>query len=421
MNRALRLAAWAGLGLVAAGAAVAFVLYLRGQLPRPRNASQAPQPAPAPPPREATEPAAASPLPPPPPAPRALSWENLTVGAIEGDLRLKPPVAKVLDLLDQDLLGAVKDLKDDSGLFPCAANHVVFVPVSRKEAAFREAYSVLPAKTGMRVEVPVEPLVLGWWTGRAALESALAEALLLEEVPALSKAPAWLRAGAALQLSGFGETYTRRVLLDWGPPPAQLIRPLRDSGDQAWADGYFAMRAFVAEKGDEALRRWIEAMRAGKGWEEALRSAAGESFDEFDGRYRNWAQAYLRGLCVNRQVLLDAVAYLRQEKDQEAYPLLKDFVEKQPLDLYAGNARYFLNYCRYRLGEYDRAIEGFTDLLVNASSATTWQGKAHYFAGRCYQLTGYPPLAIQQYRLAALDPDDALLEQLAQKRLKELE
>ena len=406
--------------MIAAGAVLA--LYVRGDLtwplgkrpeaPPPATPAVKPQaPVPAPPP----EPAPAA------PAPRTLSWENLSVGAPEGDFKSSPPATRALNLLDQDLLGAVKDLKDDSGLFPTAANHVVFVPVLRREATFREAYSVLPAKTGMRVEVPIEPVALGWWPARAVLECALAEALLLEEVQSLSKAPAWLRAGAALQLSGFGETYTRRVLADWDPPPAQIIRPLRDSGDQAWADGYFAVRAFAADKGEEALRRWIEAMRAGEGWEEALRATAGESADQFEARYRNWTQAYLRGLCVNRQALLDAVALLRQEKDQEAYPLLHDFVEKQPLDLYAGNARYYLNYCRYRLGEYDRAIEGFTDLLVNAPSTTTWQGKAYYFTGRCYQLTGYPPLAIQQYEMAALDPDDALLQKLAEKRLKEME
>lgn len=419
MTLVRRLLLWGGIGFAGACAAVALALYLRGDL----APSKAPQAEPEPPsprapaPQEAPE----APGPAPAPAPRALSWENLTVGTLDGELRLKPPVSKVLGLLNQDLLGAVKDLKDDAGLFPAASNHVVFVPVSRKEATFREAYAVLPAKNGLRVEVPVEPIVLGWWPARAVLECALAEAILLEEVPGFAKAPAWLRAGAALQLSGFGEAYARRALLVWEAPPAQIIRPLRDAGDQAWTDGYFAVRALVAEKGDEAMKRWIEAMRAGQGWEEALASATGESADQLEARYRNWSLAYLRGLCVNRQALLDAVALLRQERDQEAYPLLRDFLEKQPLDLYAGNARYFLNYCRYRLGDYDRAIEGFTDLLVNSPATTSWQGKAYYFAGRCYQLTGYPPLAIQEYKMAALDPDDALLEKLAQKRLKELE
>jgi hypothetical protein len=70
---------------------------------------------------------------------------------------------------------------------------------------------------------------------------------------------------------------------------------------------------------------------------------------------------------------------------------------------------------------YREAVLGFTDLLVNRPASTHLQGKAHYFLGRAYQLDGYGPLALAEYRLAALSPDSELLRKAAAQRRKELE
>jgi TolA-binding protein len=118
---------------------------------------------------------------------------------------------------------------------------------------------------------------------------------------------------------------------------------------------------------------------------------------------------------------LDAVALLRLQKESQAMPVLEALVRNRPLDVYAGDAKYFLNYARFREGDYEEAINGFTDLLVNAPGSTTWQGKAHYFLGRSYQLSGYWPLAIREFMLASLEPDSATLRKLARQRLAEVE
>ena len=110
--------------------------------------------------------------------------------------------------------------------------------------------------------------------------------------------------------------------------------------------------------------------------------------------YRTWTTAYLRDRCANRQDLLDAVALLRLQKEAQTIPVLEAFVKNRPLDLYAGNAQYFLNYARFREGDYREAINGYGP-LVNASGSTSWQGKAHYFLGRSYQLSGVLALAIK--------------------------
>ena len=352
---------------------------------------------------------------------RRLSWTGIKIGAYTGSGKLNPDVQRTLGRLDQDLLDAIKDLKDLSGLFPTADDHVTIVPMDRQDCGFDEAYRVAVAGGQARVELPIEPLILGWWRPRQVLAAALASAILMGEVPSYAEAPSWLRYGMALQLSGFGRLYARRTLLDSDKPPLQLARPLGDSADLAWVDGYWAARAFVAANGDDALRNWIEAMRSAMPWDQALLQAGGESPQHYEARYQSWVKAHLRDLCVSREDLRDAVALLRQQREKEALVLLEAFVKERPLDLYNGNARYYLNYARYRLGLYDRAIEGFTDLLVNFVTTTSWQAKAHYFMGRCYQLSGYGPLAQHEFELSMLAPDDPLLVKLSKQRLSEIQ
>ena len=354
-----------------------------------------------------------------PPRPKVVSWEGLKVGPCNSDLRFDPLAKRTLDHLDQDLLGAVKDLKDASGLFPVSDDAVVIVPVSRSEAPFREAYSV--SAPPVRVEVALEPLILGWWPAREALASALAEAILLQEVPRYAESPAWLRHGIALHLSGFGSRYADRALLESSLAPSQLVRPLAEAGDLAWMDGYWAIQSLCARSGDDAVKRWVQGMFEGRTWSDALRDAADETPQAFEESYRSRTTALLRDRCANRQELLDAVALLRLQKEAEAIPILEALVRTRPLDLYAGNAKYFLNYARFREGNYREAINGFTDLLVNAPASTTWQGKAHYFLGRSYQLSGYWPLAVKEFMAAALDPDSATLRKLARHKLAEVE
>ncbi len=373
---------------------------------------------PAPPPAPPASPAVRAAGPPPA---RVLSIEGLSIERYKGPLALDPHVESTLDVLDSGLMDAVKDLKDRSALFPTAGDVVTFVPVSARDCSFTEAFSATLDGGRVRVLLPFEPLVLKWWPARDVMSAGLAAGILLKEVPTFSAAPAWFRYGMSLYLSGFGDEYSKRAVLDSDRPPIRMIQPLGDATDTAWADGYWAIKALVSSRGDAAAKDWIEAMRAGFAWKEALRRATGESYESFESAYKTWATAYLSDQCANRRVLMSAVALLRQQKENEALPVLRKFVEDHPLDFYAGNARYFLNYARFRLGRYDRGIDGFTDLLVNAPYTTSWQGKAQYFLGRCYQLSGYGPLAVKHFELAALSPNDDLLVKLAKKRLKEIQ
>ena len=376
-------------------------------------------------PKKATE--ATPPLEPPPekptraPRPKVVSWDGLRVQPCTSDIRLDGMVRPVLERLDQSQLDAVKDLKDASGLFPVSDDRVVFVPISRKDASFREPYAALPDRQGARVELPIEPVVLGWWPARTVMASALAEAILLQAAPRYAESPAWLRHGVALQLSRFGSSLASRTILESTLPPPQMVRALDEGGDLAWVNGYWAVRALAARAGEEAVKRWVLEMFEGRPWAEALEAATGESRQQFEEQYRRWTTAHLRELCANRQELSEAVALLRLQRETEAIPGLDAFVKNRPLDLYAGDARYYLNYARFREGAYGEAINGFTDLLINAPSTTSMQGKAHYFLGRSYQLSGYRPLAVREFMLAAVDPDSVLLQKLAKQHLAEVE
>lgn len=366
---------------------------------------------PAPPPPEAP-----APLPPPP---RTLSVRGLSVLPCPPPLGALPEVKRGLETLDEDLVGAVKDLKDRSGLFPAAGNTLDVLPLPAAECAFAEPFQVLLRNGRYVAEVPAEPLVLGWWEKRNLLSAALAWALLLQEVPAFAETPLWFRAGASLHLSGFGDPYLHRRILE-SDAPLLLARPL--GGEEgAWAEGALALSALEERKGAGALRRWINLLRTGRPFWEALAEAAGESRAAFENGYRTFAQERVKALTSSRGELEEAVALLRQGKDGEALERLRGFVEGRPLDLYAGDAAYYLNYARVRRGAYREAAFGFTDLLVNRPTTTHLQGKAHYFLGRALALEGYGPLALAEYRLAALSPDSELLRKAAQQRQKELE
>jgi|WetSurMetagenome_2_1015567.scaffolds.fasta_scaffold17641_4 TolA-binding protein len=355
------------------------------------------------------------------PRSKVLSWDGLSVRPCTAEIRLDPLVRPVLGRLDQTLLDAVKDLKDASGLFPVSDDRVVFEPISRKEASFKEPYAVLQEREGVRVELPMEPIVLDWWPARTVMASALAEAVLIQAAPRYAEAPSWLRHGMALYLSKFGDAFAARTILESSLPPPQLVRALDEAGNLAWTDGYWAVRALSARSGDEAVKRWAQEMFEGRPWAEALQTAAGETRQDFEAKYRSWTTAQLRDLCANRQDLTEAVALLRLQRESEAIPGLEAFVRNRPLDLYAGDARYYLGYARFREGDYREATNGLTDLLVNAPASTTMQGKAHYFLGRCYQLSGYRPLAVKEYMAAAIDPDSPLLQRLAREHLAEVQ
>ncbi len=354
------------------------------------------------------------------PAARVLSVEGLKVDPCQGDVCLEPEVAPVAARLEEDLLDAVKDLKDGAGLFPAAGNRVVFLPKSFRDCSFREPFAVRRGGGFSSVDLPVEPLVLRWWPARQVMAAALAWALLDQEIPAYGEAPLWFRAGAALHLSDFGEACTRRALLE-SDAPSLLVRPLADSGEGAWVAGVWALRALEARRGREALRSWLSALRSGSSFWGGLSETCGESPETFESEYRRWAEAYVREITANRAEVVEAVALLRRGKDAEAAGRLEAFLGERPLDLYAGDAAYYLNYARVRRGEYRAAINGFTDLLVNAAGTTSLQGKAHYFMGRAYHFGGHAPLARAEYALAALSPDSDLLRKLAAERLKELE
>lgn len=330
-------------------------------------------------------------------------------------------VQKVTAGLEQDLMDALKDLKDGTGLFPTAADRVTFEPRDTSECSFRGPYGVEggEAEGTFRVVMAVEPLVLQWYPSRKLLASALAEAILTREAPGFADSPPWLRHGMALYLSRFGEFVERRALLEAEGPALRKVRPLAESGDDPWVMGYWAFRSLAGRRGEAAVTAFADALRFAPDWPQALR-ATGEEPAALESSARMWSSAHLRDLCANREEFLDMVSLLRREEEGAALSRLDAFVRERPLDLYAGDARYFHAYALYRKGEYDRAIRAFTDLLHNAPHSTTKQGKAHFFLGRCYQALRYAPLAQEQYQLARMDPGSPLLAQMAAARLEEV-
>ena len=421
MSRVWRFLFFLLLGLLALGALLGLVAW-RNRTDLARLVVEEPSQVPPRPPREGRTvvPPPAAPAPPvPAPAPRALSWENLKVKPYAGRFAADLEASRRLGDLNQILLDAVKDLKDGAGLFPSVQERAEFVPLDYASCTFREPYSIRAGPGGeVRVEFPAEPILLGWWPSRTLLAAALSRVVLERQVPGYAAAPEWLRAGAALHLTELGRIYETRMLLENPRPPLQLVGPLTDGLPESWLCGYWAFEALKARRGEEAVKAALGAMRTGD-WRAGIK-AAGESPEEFEKGYRTWAEAHIRELTAGRGEFLEAVTLLRRRREAEALPRLQAFVKERPLDLYSGDARYYAAYARYRLGDYDDAARELEDLLVNAPQSTSFQAKAHFFAGRCYQLLGYGPMASPEYAIAAFEPANPLLVKMASQRLEQL-
>lgn len=353
-----------------------------------------------------------------PPVQRPMSWAGLRLEPYSGRFAGDGDAITSLGDLDQALAGAMKDLKDSSDLYPSAQNHALFKPLDYQSCAFKQPFEVVDKGGGeCSVEFAVEPLMLKWWAARDMLAAALCRVLLTEDCPGYADSPEWFRAGLSLKLSGLGPVYETRSLLELNIPPMQAISGLGESGERQWLNGYWAFRSIEARHGGEGIRALIGSLKRGESWQAALK-ASGEDPDAFDSRYREWSKAYLKDRAANRESFLSMISLLREQREEDAAPLLEAFVKEQPLDLYTGDARYWLGNCNYRLGRYDEASRGLADLLTNSPYTTSLQGKGLYFLGRCYQMMGYAPMALPEYAAAAREPDNPLLVRLATARLE---
>ncbi len=358
----------------------------------------------------------------PPPAPASqltrepLSWSGLRVEPYCGRFLGDGEAMRSLGDLDQALLDGLKDLKDGSGIYPVAHNRAVFKPQDYQACAFREPFTVISLPSGdCRAEFAAEPIMLKWWAARDLFSAALCTVLLTEECTGYAAAPEWFRAGLALKISGLGPVYETRSLLALDVKPLQAIAGLGEGHDRQWLNGYWVFKEIEARRGAGAMQAILASLKRSEPWTAAL-SACGEDAASLDARYREWTTAYLEDRTANRETLLATMTLLREQHEDQAAPLLEAFVKEHPLDLYTGDARYWLGYAHYRLGQYEDASLELEDLLTNAPYSTSLQGKGSYFLGRCYQVMGYVPMALPQYAAAAREPDNPRLVRLAMAR-----
>ncbi len=359
--------------------------------------------------------------PPAAPAQRPMSWSGLKMAAYSGRFTGDGDAARALGDLDEALLDAIKDLKDGSGLYPTAQNITRFTPSDYQDCSFKQPFSVVKSPSGRYdVQFAVEPIMLKWWAARDLLSAALCQVLLDENCRAYGEAPEWFQVGLALDLSSFGPIYETRSLLSSSVPPIQLISGVGEGHERQWLNGYWAFRSLEARRGEGAIRSIVESLQKGADWQSALKGC-GEEASALDDSYRGWTSAYLKDKTANRETLLNMVSLLREQREDEAAPLLNAFVKEQPLDLYAGDAAYWLGYCNYRLGKYEESSRELADLLTNSPYTTSLQSKAWYFLGRSYQMMGYTPMALPEYIAAAREPENPLLVRLATAKIEALQ
>ncbi len=352
---------------------------------------------------------------------RPMSWAGLKVEAYSGRFAGDGDAARALGDLDEALVEAIKDLKDGSGLYPSAQNLAQFNPSDYQACSFKQPFSVAKGGSGWwKAQFAVEPIMLKWWAARDLFAAALCQILLDENCPGYSAAPEWFQAGLVLNLTDFGHVYETRSLLSLSVPPIQAISGLGTGRERQWLNGYWAFRSIEARRGDEAIQLILGSLQKGADWQSALK-ACGEDEAVLNLSYREWASAYLKDKTANRDNLLGMISLLREQREEEAAPLLRNFVKEQPLDLYTGDATYWLGYCNYRLGKYEDSSRELSDLLTNLPYTTSLQSKASYFLGRSYQMMGYSPMALPEYIAAAREPENPLLVQLATAKKKAIQ
>lgn len=411
--------------IILLAAAGAFIYIHRGDLPflfmkedpfTPRTEKKPvpPEPAPLPP--------AAKALPEPPPGKKPLSIENIRVLPYEGKNGGFLPVINAVSGLDGSLSSAARILGAEGTVYPIAADRIEIVPVDASGVASGAPYEVLRGTDGAptRILVPAEPLALKYYPAEELMSAALAESILTSRSRSFADSPEFIRHGLALYLSGFGDYFEKRFILVTDREPSQMVLPLADTSSYAWADGYWAVKALRDLSGNDGVAAMVKEISSGKGWMEALESASGKKFGDFQDHYKKFAVNYLSVLTVNRQRFKKAVGLLRELDEKEGRLQFLDFTRNLPTDLYAGEARYYLCYSEYRLGGYQKAIDGLLDLLNNSPYSTASQGKAHYFLGRSYEMRGFKSLAVVEYRLGLLE-DNELLGKACGLRMKEME
>jgi hypothetical protein len=356
------------------------------------------------------------------PRKKEVSIENIRILPYEGRQMGFLPVINAVSGLESSLSTSIRILSAKSAVLPSKEDRLDFVPVDSAKLSVDAPYEVVLDGGGSSVKIliPIEALTLRFYPADELIASALVEALLAKQSRAFADSPDFLRHGLALYISGFGDYYEKRFLIRADREPAQMALPLSDSSSSAWADGFWALKALRDKRGDDGVATLLNEIVDGKEYKGALEKAFGADFNAFQDHYKAFSLNYLSVIMTNRPLFKKAVLLLRELKEEECYPILLDFTKNHPTDLYAGEASYYLSYADYRLGNSQKAIDGFLDLLNNRPYSMVSQGKAHYFLGRCYDLKRFRSLAVIEYRLGNLEDSD-LLKKASDMRLKELE
>lgn len=349
-----------------------------------------------------------------------LSIEKISVLSYEGEFADFYPLINANASVETSITTAVKILERSCALFPTKEDEIKIVLTDFKNIAKGYPYDVVENPDGSyTVSLSLQKVLFNSIPVHELVASGIAESLLIKRYSNFIKFPRFFRFGLSASLSGLNKYVEKQ----------EVLKIERDGGNFNFSassetlypvlNGIFLVGFLNENYGTETPKDLFLYLSEESNFLKFLEKYTKFSFEEIEKNYIKYSKSRYSSLTKLTPYFRSIIAQLRNMKEDEALPLLQEFLGTNPTDIHYAEGLYYLGYINYRLGNYSEAEKVFNDLLVNHSYHTISHGKAHFFLGRCYQLKGYSSMAFPEYRYALLDENE-LLKKVAQKNIKEM-
>ncbi|MCX7829532.1 MAG: tetratricopeptide repeat protein [Acidobacteria bacterium] len=349
-----------------------------------------------------------------------LSIESISVVPYEGKFADFMPLLKANSSVETSIQTSVKILQEKSGLFPTKADKISIFLTDSKNITKGYPYDIEEKEDGsFAIALSLQTVLYNALPIHELTASALAESLLQKRNHSFLKFPRFFRFGFAAYLSGLDEYLEKQEILKIEKEGAKIEFSVFSQTSHPALNGIYLTKFVINNSEEESPKAIISQIGQESDFSTFLEKITKFSFQEIEQNYIKYSKNRYAGLTSLSNFFYSIVGQLRNLKEDSALPALKEFIRTNPTDIHFGEGFYYLGYANYRLGNYPEAEKIFGDLLINHSFKTISQGKAHLFLGKCYQLRGYPSLAVPEYRYALLGEDE-LLRKVANKRIEEI-
>ncbi len=349
-----------------------------------------------------------------------LSIENISVLPYEGKNANFMPLLNANSSVETSIQTAVKILEEKSALYPTREDVITIYLTESKNITKGYPYFLKQNPDGnFTIVLSLQKVLFNSLPVHELVASGIAESLLTKRNKNFIKLPKFFRVGAAMSLSGLNNYIEKQEVLEIERDGEKPQFSVLYETSHPVLNGIFLFRFLLEKSEKNHPEEILQLFSEDKEFSKLLEESSKFSFAEFEQNYLEYSKNRYQNYSRFFAQFLKIVGYLRSLKEEEALPLLQEFLRTNPTDIHYGEALYYLGYTNYRLGDYSEAEKIFNTLLLNHSYETISHGKAHFFLGRCYHLRGYESLALPEYIYASIDENE-LLRNIANRKIDEI-